>query len=254
MAVPIFNKKMNYKALMAEFIGTFALIFIGVSTIAANEINGSASGLVGIALGHGLTIAVMVSATAAISGGHLNPAVTFGAWLARKIDGLNALGYIGFQCLGAFLAANLIKLTVPASALHDIAMGTPGPGAGVAPSMALAMEIVLTFFLVFVVFGTGIDGRAPKVGGLFIGLTVILDILAGAPISGAAMNPARYLGPALASGNLEFFWLYWIGPLIGGAIAALAYYFIFEESANFYLFSNKMSLNSASKQRRSSRR
>lgn len=260
MAVPICEfshnklKKMNYKALMAEFIGTFALIFIGVSTIAANEISGNASGLVGIALGHGLTIAVMVSATAAISGGHLNPAVTFGAWLARKIDGQNALGYIGFQCLGAFMAANLIKLTVPNSVLHEIAMGTPAPGSGIPASMALAMEVVLTFFLVFVVFGTGIDGRAPKVGGLFIGLTVALDILAGGPISGAAMNPARYLGPALASGNLEFFWLYLIGPLMGGAIAALMYYFVFQESANLYLFSNKMNLSSAAKQRRSSRR
>ena len=254
MAVPTFNKKMNYKALMAEFIGTFALIFIGVSTIAANEISGNASGLVGIALGHGLTIAVMVSATAAISGGHLNPAVTFGAWLARKIDGQNALGYIGFQCLAAFMAANLIKLAVPDPVLHEIAMGTPGPGSGVPVSMALAMEVILTFFLVFVVFGTGIDGRAPKVGGLFIGLTVTLDILAGGPISGAAMNPARYLGPALASGHLDLFWLYLIGPLMGGAIAALMYYFVFQESANLYLFSNKMNLSSAAKQRRSSRR
>lgn len=245
---------MNYKALIAEFIGTFALIFIGVSTIAANEINDSANGLVGIALGHGLTIAVMVSATGAISGGHLNPAVTFGAWLARKIDGMNALGYLVSQCLAAFFAANLIKLTVPETILHNIAMGTPAPGTNVPPSMALAMEIVLTFLLVFVVFGTAIDGRSPKVGGLFIGLTVTLDILAGGPISGAAMNPARYLGPALASGNLEYFWLYWIGPLMGGAIASLTYYFVLRECAQLDLFSNKMKFNLVSKERRGSRR
>lgn len=232
-------KKLNYKALIAEFIGTFALIFIGVSTIAASEINDSATGLLGIALGHGLTIAVMVSATAAISGGHLNPAVTFGAWLANKIDRTNALGYLASQCLAALLAANLLKLTIPHAALEKVAMGTPAPGTGVPVLMALTMEVVLTFFLVFVVFGTAIDGRAPKVGGLFVGLTVTFDILAGGPISGAAMNPARYLGPALTSGDLQYFWLYWLGPLLGGAIAALLYYYALQESANLYLFSRE---------------
>ncbi|MEO1340123.1 MAG: MIP family channel protein, partial [Cyanobacteria bacterium J06635_13] len=230
------SRRLDYKALIAEFIGTFALIFIGVSTIAASEIGGGSAGLVGIALGHGLTIAVMVSATAAISGGHLNPAVTFGAWLARKINSRNALGYILAQCLAALLAASLVSLTVPHAVLSKIAMGTPAPGTGVPVTMALMMEIVLTFFLVFVVFGTAIDGRAPKMGGLFVGLTVTFDILAGGPISGAAMNPARYLGPALVSGNLEFFWLYWIGPLAGGAIAGLLYYHVLQESAHLYFF------------------
>lgn len=245
---------MNLKAWIAEFIGTFALIFIGVSTIAANAIGDGSTGLVGIAFGHGLTIAVMVSATAAISGGHLNPAVTFGAWLARKIDRKNALGYIAFQCLGAFFAASLVNLTVPHSVLNIIAMGTPAPGANVPPSMAFVMEIVLTFFLVFVVFGTAIDGRAPKMGGLFIGLTVTFDILAGAPISGAAMNPARYLGPALIGGDLQFFWLYWIAPLMGGAIAAFTYRFVFDEAAYLSMMSNKMNLETSGKSRRSPRR
>lgn len=241
---------MNAKALIAEFIGTFALIFVGVSTIAANEISDNAAGLVGIALGHGLTIAVMVSATAATSGGHINPAVTFGAWLARKIDSKNAVGYLVSQCLAALLAASLVKLTVPAVVLEEIAMGTPAPGEGVTASMAFVMEVVLTFFLVFVVFGTAIDGRAPKAGGLFVGLTVTLDILAGGPISGAAMNPARYLGPALSSGELQYFWLYWSGPLLGAAIAAALYYFVLQEYARLYLFSSKMRSNSASKPRR----
>ncbi|MGF1479651.1 MAG: MIP/aquaporin family protein [Cyanophyceae cyanobacterium] len=230
---------MNSKALIAEFIGTFALVFIGISTIAANEISDNATGLVGVALGHGLTIAVMVSATAAISGGHINPAVTFGAWLARQIDSKNAIGYLISQCLAALLAASLVKLTVPTAVLQAIAMGTPAPGAGVPASMAFMMEVVLTFFLVFVVFGTAIDGRAPNVGGLFVGLTVTLDILAGGPISGAAMNPARYLGPALVSGNLQYFWLYWSAPLLGGAIAAALYYFVLQECARLYLFTGR---------------
>lgn len=217
---------MNIKAIIAEFIGTFALIFIGVSAIAANYmINGSQeTDLVAIALAHGLTIAVMVSATAAVSGGHLNPAVTCGVMIAGKINWQNAIGYIIAQCLGSIFAASLIKLAVPIEVLKAIGMGTPALGEGITPTMGLVMEFVLTFFLVFVIFGTAIDRRAPQVGGLFIGLTVTLDILAGGPISGAAMNPARHLGPALlGGGGLEHIWLYWLGPIVGGIAAAWLY-------------------------------
>lgn len=118
---------MNSKALIAEFVGTFALIFIGVGAIATNYINrggitGTAVELTAIALAHGFTIAVMVSATAAINGGHLNPAVTFGALLAGKIDSKNAVGYIVVQCLGAIFAASLIKLAIPLQALQAVGM------------------------------------------------------------------------------------------------------------------------------------
>ena len=145
---------MNFKAFVAELIGTFALIFVGVGAIAANYLNNGASGLVGIALAHGLTIAVMVSATAAVSGGHLNPAVTAGLFVARKIDAINAVGYIIAQCLGAILAAILIKLCIPAQALTAVGMGTPSLGPGISAGMGLLTEIILTFFLVFVVYGT----------------------------------------------------------------------------------------------------
>ncbi len=216
--------RMNGKALIAEFIGTFALVFIGVGAIAADELTDGGVRLTGIALAHGMTIAVMVSATAAISGGHLNPAVTFGAWLTGKIDVVNAGGYLISQCLGGIFAASLIKLAVPGQALAAVGMGTPALGAGVSPLNGMMIEFFLTFFLVFVVFGTAIDARAPKVGGLFIGLTVALDILAGGPLTGAAMNPARALGPALLGGGLQNLWLYWVGPLAGGAAAALLYH------------------------------
>ena len=227
-------KIMNAKALIAEFIGTFALIFVGVGAICTNYIvrggiTGTAVDLVAIALAHGLTIAVMVSATAAISGGHLNPAVTFGAWLTNKIDPKNAFGYVIFQCLGAIFAASLLKLAIPSEVLQGVSMGVPSLGQGETPLMGLVMEFILTFFLVFVVFGTAIDFRAPKMGGLFIGLAVALDILAGGPLSGAAMNPARYLGPAFAGGGLKYFWLYWLGPLAGGAAAALLYHHVLED-------------------------
>lgn len=214
---------MNQKALIAEFIGTFTLVFIGVGAIAGNYINGGQTGLVGIALAHGLAIAVMVSATAAVSGGHLNPAVTIGLFAAQKIDAVNTVGYVLAQCLGGIVAAGLIKFCVPAMALQAVGMGTPAVGAGISVSNAFFTEIILTFFLVFVVYGSAVDKRAPKVGGLFIGLTVALDILMGGPISGAAMNPARHLGPALLGGGLQNLWLYWLGPVVGGVLAGVCY-------------------------------
>ena len=174
-------------------------------------------------MAHGLTIAVMISATDAVSGGHLNPAVTAGLFVARKIDFTNTVGYILAQCAGAIAAASLIKLCIPSAALAAVSMGTPALGAGVSIGMGLLTEIILTFFLVFVVYGTAVDKRAPKVGGLFIGLTVALDILIGGPITGAAMNPARHLGPALLGGGLQNLWLYWVGPIIGGVLAGACY-------------------------------
>jgi len=220
---------MNSKALVAECIGTFALIFVGVGAIAADHVMGGTSGLVGIALAHGLTIAVMVSATGAVSGGHLNPAVTIGALLGKKISGANAIGYIIAQCLGGIIAAFVITLVVPVNTLSAVGMGTPALGKDVTIGQGLVAEIVLTFFLVFVVFGTAMDARAPKVGGLFIGLTVALDILVGGPVTGAAMNPARHLGPAIFGGGLDHLWLYWVGPITGGALAAITYHSVLEE-------------------------
>ncbi len=220
---------MNTKALLAELIGTFTLIFIGVGAIAANAINNGATGLTGIALAHGLAIAVMASATGAISGGHLNPAVTIGLFCAQKIDAMNAIGYVIAQCVGAVLAAFCIKLCVPADVLALIGMGTPALGAGITPTMGLITEIILTFFLVFVIYGTAVDKRAPKMAGLFIGLTVTLDILMGGPISGAAMNPARHFGPAILGGGTQNIWIYWVGPIIGGILAAVTYKNILEQ-------------------------
>jgi aquaporin Z len=219
---------MNVRPLVAEFIGTFALIFVGVGAIAVDGITHGGAGLVGIALAHGLTIAVMVSATAAISGGHLNPAVTIAALVGGKIDARGALGYILAQCAGAIFAAFMITLAIPAPALAAVNMGTPVLGAGIGVGQGLVTEAVLTFFLAFVVYGTAVDQRAPKVGGLFIGLTVTLDILVGGPITGAAMNPARHLGPALLGGGLDNLWLYWVGPMIGGVLAGLVYHNVLE--------------------------
>jgi len=159
---------LNSKALIAEFIGTFALVFVGVGAIAVNAMTGGSSGLVGIALAHGLTIAVMVSAIMAISGGHINPAVTLSLLAVKKINVKNAAGYILAQCLGAIAAAGMLKLCVPYNVLAAVSMGTPALGSGISVSMGLFTEIILTFFLVFVIFGTAVDKRAPQMGGLFI--------------------------------------------------------------------------------------
>lgn len=221
---------MNPKPLVAEFIGTFTLIFVGVSSIALNEMTHGAVGITGIALAHGLAIAVMASATGAVSGGHLNPAVTFGALITGKIRLPNAVGYVISQCLGAICAAGIVKLCYPASILAVVKMGTPGFGAGVTVDQALIMEAVLTFFLMFVVFGTAIDVRAPRVGALFIGLTITLGILAGAGITGAAINPARHIGPALLGGGMQHAWVYWVGPMLGAGIAAIIYHNVLAET------------------------
>lgn len=215
---------MNTKALVAEFIGTFALVFVGIGAIAAN------AGLTGIALAHGITIAVMVSAVGFISGGQFNPAVTIGALLAKKIDVNKAIGYIIVQCLGAITATALIKLAVPEQALVAVGMGIPALGTGITTTQALVAEIILTFFLMFVIYGTAIDKRAPKMGGLFIGLVITANIFMGGPISGAAMNPARHLGPALLGGGLDNMWIYWVGPIIGSSLAALLYHNVLEEN------------------------
>lgn len=221
---------MNRKALLAEFIATFALVFVGVGSIAANHYSAGQAGLTGIALAHGLVIAVMATATGAISGGHINPAVSIGLFFAKKIDALNTIGYVMAQCLGALAGAFMIKLCFPEATLAAVGMGTPALSPGISAGMGLIMEIILTFFLVFAIYGSAVDKRAPKMGGLYIGLAVALGILAGGPITGAAMNPARHLGPALLGGGLENIWLYWLGPVLGGILAAVTYQKVFENS------------------------
>src|SRR6266850_237682 len=208
------------KQCLAELIGTFALIFVGVGAIH------NSPGLLGVALAHGLTIAVMVSATAGISGGQLNPAVTLGLFIGGQMDLRKATAYWAAQLIGATVAGILLVNLLGDAAqtgAQIVAAGTPDLSNGVGPIKGILIEAVLTFFLVFVVFGTAIDPRGPKIGGLAIGFTVALDILFGGPLTGAAMNPARTFGPALASAHWNNHLVYWIGPMLGGALAGLVY-------------------------------
>jgi MIP family channel proteins len=199
---------------IAEAIGTFALIFIGIGAIYANP------GLLGVALAHGLTIAVMASATGAISGGHLNPAVTFGLLCGGKIDLKDALIYWASQLAGATIAAFVCLALFN----RDVVVaGTPQLGLNTSAMAGIVIEAIVTFFLIFVVYGTAVDPRAPKIGGLAIGLTVTIGILFAGPLTGGALNPARVFGPALAVSNWTNHYVYWIGPMLGGALAGITY-------------------------------
>jgi aquaporin Z len=212
------------RALVAEFIGTFGLIFMGAGAIIVDAHIGGKTGLVGIAFAHGLAIFLGVSFSAHISGGHLNPAVTAGFLATKRMGAGAGLAYIVSQLLGGIVAAIVLKLVAPAAAASQTGLGTPAPGPGVYAGPALLIEFVLTFFLVFVIFGTAVDPRGPKaIFPLCIGMAVTMDILAGGPLTGASMNPARSLGPALVSGVWADHWVYWVGPVLGGAVAALLY-------------------------------
>ena len=205
----------------AEFVGTFTLVFIGVGSIVA----GISGGIVGVALAHGLAIAVMVSAVGHISGGHFNPAVTFGFLVTRRIEPMLAAAYWASQLAAAIVAAILLRWLMPSIAGRNAAdLGAPAL-ARVSSFEGLVLEAILTFFLVWVVFATAVDPRGTfkQIAGLAIGLTITIDILAAGALTGAAMNPARAFGPQLIGNAWADGWVWYLGPLLGGAVAALAY-------------------------------
>lgn len=222
-------------ALVAEAIGVFALSFVGI--LAIHQLGSQPSGLIGIALAHGLILAIMISVFAAVSGGHINPAVTVGLLVGGKIRPGPAAAYILAQVCGGFLAGVAILAIFPhGQAANVIASGTPALQRNIAGEPVITVyagafaEMIATFFLVTAVWGTAVDPRAPKIGGFGIGLTVAADILAIGPLTGAAMNPARATGPAIAAlvaGYKDYdwptHWIFWVGPLAGGIIASLIY-------------------------------
>jgi MIP family channel proteins len=223
---------------VAEFVGAFTLIFAGAgSTLAITKALTPAltsapaidvySGLtlVGIALANGLAIAVMVSAVGHISGGHFNPAITLGFLVTRRIAPSLAVVYWSMQFAGAAAAAALLRWLFPESARRITNLGAPGLSSGVSVWQGLVIELVLTFFLVWVVFATAADpgGTFKSIAGLAIGLTITMDVLVGGPMTGAAMNPARAFGPELLSRHWTDAWVWYVGPFLGGALAALVY-------------------------------
>jgi MIP family channel proteins len=217
----------NAPALVAEAVGTFLFFFVGMGSVVLGDYlvanGGTSPGLLGVALAHGLALAVLVSALGPVSGGHFNPAVTLAVWIMGRITPSRAAMYVVAQLIGAALAGFALKSVFPTEAWQPSAIGTPALGVGISPLTGIAIEAVLTALLVFVVIGTAVDGRAPKIGGLAIGLAVTADILVGGPLTGAAMNPARWFGPAVAAGVFTDWYVWWIGPLLGSAVAALVY-------------------------------
>jgi aquaporin Z len=216
--------------LVAEAVGTFLFFFVGMGAVVLGTHTGDTSGgLIGVAFAHGLALAVMVSALGAVSGGHFNPAVTFGVWMTGRIEAARAGLYVVAQLVGAVLAALALRFVFPESSWEPVALGTPALGEGTDVAQGIVIEAILTMVLIVAVFGTAVDPRAPKIGGLAIGLAVAADILMGGPLTGAAMNPARWFGPAVVSGTFDNWYVWWIGPLVGAGIIALVYRFAWEE-------------------------
>lgn len=214
----------------AEFIATLLFIFLGAGTVVVTgglmKEGLTSARLVAIALAHGLAIALLVAATAKVSGGHINPAVTFGALITGKVSLAKAIMYVVAQLVGAVVGAGLLAVIIPAAAQGNL--GAHGLGGAITAGGGLVAEIVLTFALVFVVFATAMDPKGlGHLAPLAIGFTVLVDHLVGVPVTGAGMNPARSFGPALIAGAWDNHWIYWVGPLIGGGLAAIVYEFIF---------------------------
>lgn len=223
----------SIKAYIAEFISTFLFVFAGVgSAIAYNKLTVdsplSPTGLVAVAVCHAFGLFVAVSVGANISGGHVNPAVTFGLALGGQITILTGIFYWIAQLAGAIVASFLIKFVTGG-------MTTPitSVGAGVGALEGVVMEIITTFGLVYTVYATAVDPKKGSIGitaPLAIGLIVGANILASGPFSGASMNPARSFGPAVVSGDFNGNWIYWVGPLVGGGLAGLIYGNVFMQT------------------------
>jgi MIP family channel proteins len=212
----------NVKAALAELIGTFTLVFIGAGTGALAGTSGG--GIVAVALAHGIALLVIVYAWGIISGAHVNPAVTLALAVTRKVTWERALYYWVAQFLGGILAAFLLLYLVG----RETGLGaTVGSLTTADPIRATIVEAVLTFFLVAAVFGTGVSGRNGNAAGAAIGLVLAMDILMGGALTGASMNPARTLGPALAMGDLSYLWIYIVGPAVGGIAAGLLFNYVF---------------------------
>ncbi len=235
MELPLYNLPQK---LAAEFIGTFVVVFTAAGAICAEEYlrgaNQKSPGALGCALAYGLAVAVMVGAMEHISGGHLNPAVTVGLWVTRRLGWLQGLLYCIAQLLGGVAAAYVLIAVLPDTGWRFDALRwiTPETMTDFSRWNAMLLEGVLTFIVVFVYFAAvvdtgGTDATSPQIGGLAVGLTVVIETLVAAPFTGAALNPARSFGPALATHHWQNHGVYWVGPLFGGALAGVVYNALF---------------------------
>jgi MIP family channel proteins len=215
--------------LLAEFIGTFAFVFIGAGTAAVVGDALGLPGIVAIALAHGLAITAFASSYGSVSGGHMNPAVTVGVLAAGAMDAMAAVGYVISQLAGGIAGALLLRVILGGTATG---LGTPalahelavrGMSLSITPVAGFTIEAVLAFFLVTVVLNAAVAGRAGNLAPLAIGITLTFNILMGGALTGAAFNPARALGPMVATGKFDDAWLYVVAPIIGAVMAAIVH-------------------------------
>ncbi|HUC38503.1 MAG TPA: aquaporin [Candidatus Acidoferrum sp.] len=218
-------KDLIAKKMLVESIGVFFLVFIGVGSIIATSSMGAAgsgaSQLLVVALAHGLALGIAVTAAMAISGGHINPAITISMLVARRIGVRDAALYIFAQVLGAVIAVLLLMAIIPSGYGSAVQWGTPSLASSITVAQGIGIEAVITFFLAFSVFMTAVNPKSAKIGGLGVGLTLTILVLFAGPFTGAAANPSVALGPAIATGNFTNWYVYWIGPVSGAIIAAL---------------------------------
>jgi MIP family channel proteins len=218
---PLHGDEIMSRKLIAELIGTFTLIFIGAGAGAIG-----AGGLVGVALAHGFVVLAFAYAYGHISGTHINPAVTIGLWAGKQIDAVTAAGYIVVQLIGGTLGAFALRSVLGGAASG---LGATTLAASVTPVQGFVVELLLTFFLVNTIFNTAVSGKAGNLAPVAIGLTLVFAILMGGPLTGASLNPARTLGPAIMTGNYANLSIYLIAPPLGAILAALLYQLVLKE-------------------------
>jgi MIP family channel proteins len=217
------------RALLAEAFGTFWFFFIGAGAILTDVAFGSGTGLLSVALAHGITLAIAISAFGALSGGHFNPAVTFGLAVAGRHPWARVPTYWIAQLVGGVIAGFALRYVFDfaIAAVDKTHLGTPALAAPITPTVGIVIEAVLTLFLVWAVYGTAVSPLAPRIAGFGIGLTVMTDILLGGPLTGAAMNPARHFATAIPASFYDNWYVYWVGPLVGARVAGLTIRYIF---------------------------
>jgi MIP family channel proteins len=217
------------RAAVAEFVGTFVIVFVAAGTIVATQ----GADLVAVAIGYGLAVAAMVSISARVSGGVFNPAVQLALWFTGTVGAFRCAVLVVAQIVAAVAAAFAVKSVSPTAAFDAVHGGAPAVAAGFAVGRGVLVEALATFFLVWVFFAVLVDERGPGsgIGGLLVGAIVTVDVLATWPLTGTAINPARWLGPAMAAGMWTNWWVWVVGPVSGAVIGAVAYWWIFLKSA-----------------------
>jgi aquaporin Z len=226
--------KLNVKY-MSEFLGTFALVFVGAGAVVVDGHTGTSHGLaeagklglLGIAIAHGLALAGMIYGVGSISGGHFNPAITFAMWIRKRLSSDLVFGYVAAQLLGALVASLVLAMIFP-DEVGLAQLGTPALGPRISSLQGFAIEAAITFLLTVVVL-TSSRSNNPAFAGIAIGGTLTGIILFAGPLTGAAANPARYLGPAIVSRNIDDIWLYLTAPVFGATVAAYVTGFLAEK-------------------------